>query len=178
MLAVSAGFTSDAAIPKQATLILARLLQMNHWRMLETHASEELADWLTPDQLVMLYEQGRRVILNHPMTIGIDYYFSGLNQAIARVVDQYSPKVGRSFLTQFKWVLTIHDATPMRWQAAGTWYLANYLIEPTTANKILVERYVHASLRVGHPDAIDNLKKLWVKQLPENFINNFVLTYK
>ena len=72
MLAVSAGFTSDAAIPKQATLILARLLQMNHWRMLETHASEELADWLTPDQSVMLYEQGRRVILNHPITMGID----------------------------------------------------------------------------------------------------------
>ncbi|MFT8774721.1 hypothetical protein [Lacticaseibacillus paracasei] len=40
--------------------------------MLETHASEELANWLTPDQSVMLYEQGRRVILNHPITMGID----------------------------------------------------------------------------------------------------------
>ncbi|WP_228481743.1 hypothetical protein [Lacticaseibacillus paracasei] len=118
------------------------------------------------------------MILNHPLTVGIDYYFSGLNQAIAQVVDHYSLTVGRSFVTQFKWVLTIPDATPMRWQAAGTWYLANYLLEPTITNKTLVERYVHASLRVGHPDAIDNLKKLWVKRLPEDFINNFVLNYK
>lgn len=180
VLKVTAGFAShtDEKMHKQASLILARLLQMNHWGSLETHASEELANWLTPDQLVMLYEQGRRVILNHPLTVGVDYYFSGLNQAIAQVVDHYSLTVGRSFVTQFKWVLTIPDATPMRWQAAGTWYLANYLLEPTITNKTLVERYVHASLRVGHPDAIDNLKKLWVKRLPEDFINNFVLNYK
>lgn len=169
---------SDEEMRQQALQILVRLLQMNNWGALETHATEELTTWLSPEQLTMLFEKGKRVILKHPLTVGIDYYFSGLSKAIAQVVDHYSPNVGRTMLAQFKWVLTIPDPTPMRWQAAGTWYLANYVLAPTTANKNLVERYVHASLRVGHPDAIDHLKKLWLKRVPENFINDCVTAYR
>ncbi|MDG3062288.1 helix-turn-helix domain-containing protein [Lacticaseibacillus casei] len=160
---------------KEASIILSHLLSMNEWGSLETHASAELVRWLQPAQLVMLFQKARRVIGKHPWTtVGVNYIFDGLNRAILQVVTEQPHDVGCSFLSEFKWLLTIGNPSPMRWQAMGSWLIGRYVTAPSSVSEEAVMHYVDQSLRVGHPDAIDKLKVLWHDELPTNFLDSFV----
>lgn len=169
---------NDPTMLRQAPILLSRLLQNNHWGALETHTSQELVNWLNPEQLTMLFQKGNHVVVKHPLTVGINYVFSGLNQAIIRVILHYSSKELSAFLQSFRWLLTSTDPSPERWEALGSWYLGRYLLDPSKANADQVELYVHESLRIGHPNAITNLKSFNIKHLPKGFIDKFVSSYK
>ncbi|KMO61517.1 DNA-binding protein, partial [Lacticaseibacillus rhamnosus] len=125
-----------------------------------------------------LFQKGNHVVVKHPLTVGINYVFSGLNQAIIRVILHYSSKELSAFLQSFRWLLTSTDPSPERWEALGSWYLGRYLLDPSKANADQVELYVHESLRIGHPNAITNLKSFNIKHLPKGFIDKFVSSYK
>ena len=103
---------NDPTMLRQAPILLSRLLQNNHWGALETHTSQELVNWLNPEQLTMLFQKGNHVVVKHPLTVGINYVFSGLNQAIIRVILHYSSKELSAFLQSFRWLLTSTDPSP------------------------------------------------------------------
>lgn len=55
---------NDPTMLRQAPILLSRLLQNNHWGALETHTSQELVNWLNPEQLTMLFQKGIMSLLS------------------------------------------------------------------------------------------------------------------
>ncbi|WP_412989832.1 transcriptional regulator [Pediococcus siamensis] len=77
--------------------ILSRLLQMNQWGALEMHIAQALIDWLTPDQIVLLFKKGCRVIDEYPLTVGTNYFYFGIKKQLSSQLINIPQKLQKNF---------------------------------------------------------------------------------
>ncbi|WP_054749970.1 helix-turn-helix domain-containing protein [Lacticaseibacillus thailandensis] len=99
LAATKQGLVDDAETQQEATELAKGMLQMNLWGSLETHATIPLATILPPAQLSLLFKKGWRVLARHPYTVGANYYFWGMSDAIRRIVRNFDAEAAKNFFT-------------------------------------------------------------------------------
>lgn len=146
----------------EAQQIFTQLLNMNTWYLLELFAVNAVVKWLSVEQLLLLFEHGRRLFEEHPPLLGvISYLFDAVSLALVQVVKTAPTTVAQPFVQQLQWVTQKGKETPGSWLATGAWLVANAVLDPTAVNQDAVQAYLQRSKRVGHVEAIRDLKQAW-----------------
>lgn len=172
---VGMGGKYRADMVQNAPRILSRLLQMNRWAGMEMCAVAELVDWLAPEQLSLLFQHGRRVTKAGQQEVGFNFFYEALNKAIQRVIAHYPRDIAADFLNELSWLSTRTSAVPAKWQAVGSWYIANYIIDPNSQNLEAIITYMEQTKCIGHPDTLDDLNRFWADKLPTGMLDSFLL---
>ncbi|WP_054750397.1 helix-turn-helix domain-containing protein [Lacticaseibacillus thailandensis] len=108
-----AGVGDPPTMRRDADRVFALLMQSDLWKIMELMAVQALGSWLTPAQMIPLFQHGRRILDNSPQfLLGRGHFFDGLNRSLVRLVKADNKEDAHEFLQQLDWLPHGQNASP------------------------------------------------------------------